>query len=198
MKIVILLLLTFIIILFVLLFTKIKINIYKRHSYEAYIEIILFKIFKKRININKIIQDYMAGHSNISNIRNTLTNITIVLNRKAIIKKFLNKINIDKVTFISRFTSTNELIFPYEGSVNWLLISFLKRFLNTTFGHVKNEYYQIYMLADNSNGFDIDITFGIFLYKLIPIILSNYKEIKNLYQNLKKEEKIYGKLKSTS
>lgn len=198
MKIVILLLLTFIIILFVLLFTKIKINIYKRHSYEAYIEIILFKIFKKRININKIIQDYMAGHSNISNIRNTLTNITIVLNRKAIIKKLLNKINIDKVTFISRFTSTNELIFPYEGSVNWLLISFLKRFLNTTFGYVKNEYYQIYMLADNSNGFDIDITFGIFLYKLVPIILSNYKEIKNLYQNLKKEEKIYGKLKSTS
>ena len=54
------------------------------------------------------------------------------------------------------------------------------------------------MLADNSNGFDIDITFGIFLYKLVPIILSNYKEIKNLYQNLKKEEKIYGKLKSTS
>lgn len=198
MKIVILLLLTFIVILFVLLFTKIKINIYKRHSYEAYIEIILFKIFKKRININKIIQDYMAGHSNISNIRNTLTNITIVLNRKAIIKKLLNKINIDKVTFISRFTSTNELIFPYEGSVNWLLISFLKRFLNTTFGHVKNEYYQIYMLTDNSNGFDIDITFGIFLYKLVPIILSNYKEIKNLYQNLKKEEKIYGKLKSTS
>ena len=140
----------------------------------------------------------MAGHSNISNIRNTLTNITIVLNRKAIIKKLLNKINIDKVTFISRFTSTNELIFPYEGSVNWLLISFLKRFLNTTFGYVKNEYYQIYMLADNSNGFDIDITFGIFLYKLVPIILSNYKEIKNLYQNLKKEEKIYGKLKSTS
>ena len=81
MKIVILLLIVFIIILFVLLFTKIKINVYKRHSYEAYIEIILFKIFHKRININKMIKEYIAGHSNISNIRNTLTNITIVLNR---------------------------------------------------------------------------------------------------------------------
>ena len=85
---------------------------------------------------------------------------------------------IKKVTFIPTFNSSNPIVMPYLGFLDWFIISNIKNYIDNTFNIVKDDYYQIVLLKDENQGINFEV------YATIK----NFKVFLKLF---KKKEKNY-------
>ncbi len=96
--------------------------------------------------------------------------------------------SIKKVTVIPTYNSTNPLLMPYFGVANWLIVSTIKKYINSTFKNVNDEYYQIILLKEDLQGLNFEICVNIPIYKFILAIFKNYKVF---FKTIRKKEHKY-------
>ena len=95
---------------------------------------------------------------------------------------------IKKVTVIPTFNSSNPLLLPYFGVMDWMLVSTIKKYIDSTFKNVENEYYQIIILKDDMQGLNFEICATITLFNLVFEIIKNFKVF---LKTIRKKEKKY-------
>ena len=95
---------------------------------------------------------------------------------------------IKKVTVIPTFNSSNPLLLPYFGVMDWMLVATIKKYIDSTFKNIENEYYQIIILKDDMQGLNFEICTTITLFNLVFEIIKNYKVF---LKTIRKKEKKY-------
>ena len=95
---------------------------------------------------------------------------------------------IKKVTIIPTFNSSNPLILPYLGVMDWMLVATIKKYIDSTFKNVDNEYYQIILLKEDMQGLNFEICTTISLFNLALQIIKNFKVF---LKTITKKEKKY-------
>lgn len=83
--------------------------------------------------------------------------------------------SINKVTVIPAYNSSNPILMPYIGVADWIIVSAVKKYINSTFKNVSDEYYQIILLKDDTQGINFEIYATITLFKFIIAIFKNFK-----------------------
>ena len=95
---------------------------------------------------------------------------------------------IKKVTFIPTFNSSNPIMMPYLGFLDWFIISNIKNYIDHTFHVVKDDYYQIVLLQDENQGINFEVYATVTLLEMLFAIIKNFKVFLKLF---KKKEKNY-------
>lgn len=95
---------------------------------------------------------------------------------------------IKKVTFIPTFNSSNPIVMPYLGFLDWFIISNIKNYIDNTFNIVKDDYYQIVLLKDENQGINFEVYATITVLEILFAIIKNFKVFLKLF---KKKEKNY-------
>jgi len=171
-----------------LLLTNINITLFKKAQAKGIITIKLGIFYKLQLDIGRSLEEMMLRYTLSSNILRTFDNIFIFINSKKTLKKFLKVIDIQKSTIIIRYNTENEIFYPFVGVGNWTIISTIKKIIHTYFRNVSNEYYQIYLNEEKKQGIDLNIIFKVKLFKLITLLIFNFKEILNIFKKLKEEQ----------
>ena len=92
---------------------------------------------------------------------------------------------VNKVTIISGLSHSHPNLFPALGFTNWMLVSVVKRYIESTFQYIDNDYYQV-MFDETNVGIQLEIELSATLFQ---IILASLKNIKGIKQILSKKEK---------
>ena len=95
---------------------------------------------------------------------------------------------IKKVTFIPTFNSSNPIVMPYLGFLDWFIISNIKNYIDNTFNIVKDDYYQIVLLKDENQGINFEVYATVTVLEILFAIIKNFKVFLKLF---KKKEKNY-------
>ena len=95
---------------------------------------------------------------------------------------------IKKVTFIPTFNSSDPIMMPYLGFLDWFIISNIKNYIDHTFHVVKDDYYQIVLLQDENQGINFEVYATVTLLEMLFAIIKNFKVFLKLF---KKKEKNY-------
>lgn len=95
---------------------------------------------------------------------------------------------IKKVTVIPTYNSSNPSLLPYLGVIDWMLVSTIKRYIDSTFKNIEDEYYQIIILKDDMQGLNFEICATITLFNLVFEIIKNFKVF---LKTIRKKEKKY-------
>ena len=95
---------------------------------------------------------------------------------------------IKKVTFIPTFNSSDPIMMPYLGFLDWFIISNIKNYIDHTFHVVKDDYYQIVLLQDENQGINFEVYATVTLLEILFAIIKNFKVFLKLF---KKKEKNY-------
>lgn len=180
----ILIILSFLII--VILFSKIKIKLYKRGSGKLELDIYFFFIIHKHIDLTKLVNLYIKDHNPQENVNIVISNIRLFINNNIIIEKYLKKITIKKIFITTGYNTENPLFYPYLTILNWSILSSIKSLVNRFFKKVKNEYYQVLMNDESKTGINLDILASVGVYNLLYVSITNFKELIKLIKYLKK------------
>lgn len=173
-----------------ILFVKLEVRITKRHNEPLCVKIVLFKktIIKKIIQKNS--SKNVPFHFSISYIFENNLNVILkdVKENNFFIYLFLEFARIKKITIIPLFNSTNPDFLPFIGFGNWFLNSLIKSYIDHSFKHVQDEYYQIILLDDYKQGLDFEIYATILVGEIGYAIIKKFKVFLKLF---KKKEKAY-------
>lgn len=90
--------------------------------------------------------------------------------------------SIKKITVIPKFSTTNPLLIPYVGTFDWMITSLIKKYVDTTFKKVKDDYYQIILLKDESYGINFEIYTTVTIFWLIVAIIKKFKVFLRLFK----------------
>lgn len=186
------------IILFIILFSKLKIKIYKRGSGKLELDIYFLFFAHINLNLTRIFDKYLKTHSTKENINTILSNIRLFINNNKIIEKILNKVTVKKVYFITGYNTSNPLFYPYLTVLNWSIVSSVKNFVDRYFKKVDNEYYQVMMNDESKKGINIDALFSVRVISILIVILIRFKEFIKLIKYIRKGKEENGRKLSTN
>ena len=186
------------IILFIILFSKLKIKIYKRGSGKLELDIYFLFFAHINLNLTRIFDKYLKTHSTKENINTILSNIRLFINNNKIIEKILNKVTVKKVYFITGYNTSNPLFYPYLTVFNWSIVSSVKNFVDRYFKKVDNEYYQVMMNDESKKGINIDALFSVRVISILIVILIRFKEFIKLIKYIRKGKEENGRKLSTN
>lgn len=157
-----------------ILLIPIKIKIYKRKEDPFKIEIRILHFILNKANSNK--------KSKLSKIK--YSDILFHYNLNEILKKqkeesfyiylVLEYATINKVTYIPVVGSNDDILFPYLGFGGIMSINLLKRYIESTFKYVDNDYYQI-IFDNQTEGIMLEIELKVTLFKTLIAIIKKYK-----------------------
>lgn len=182
-------------ILVVLLFTSLKLKIYKRHDALVEVDLYIYFFFRIHIDIDEIYNKNFKGNSIIKNIKTTISYIRNFLDNHRLLGKYAKKMIVKKVTFIPLWNSENPLFAPYITYLNWQLVALFKYLVDDTFKRVDKEYYQVGLENEKLQGLNFDIELKIKVIDIIITSLQNFRQVINVIKRkLKKpKEETYGK-----
>lgn len=186
------------IILFIILFSKLKIKIYKRGSGKLELDIYFLFFAHINLNLTRIFDKYLKTHSTKENINTILSNIRLFINNNKIIEKILNKVTVKKIYFITGYNTSNPLFYPYLTVLNWSIVSSVKNFVDRYFKKVDNEYYQVMMNDESKKGINIDALFSVRVISILIVILIRLKEFIKLIKYIRKGKEENGRKLSTN
>lgn len=186
------------IILFIILFSKLKIKIYKRGSGKLELDIYFLFFAHINLNLTRIFDKYLKTHSTKENINTILSNIRLFINNNKIIEKILNKVTVKKIYLITGYNTSNPLFYPYLTVLNWSIVSSVKNFVDRYFKKVDNEYYQVMMNDESKKGINIDALFSVRIISILIVILIRFKEFIKLIKYIRKGKEENGRKLSTN
>lgn len=186
------------IILFIILFSKLKIKIYKRGSGKLELDIYFLFFAHINLNLTRIFDKYLKTHSTKENINTILSNIRLFINNNKIIEKILNKVAVKKIYLITGYNTNNPLFYPYLTVFNWSIVSSVKNFVDRYFKKVDNEYYQVMMNDESKKGINIDALFSVRVISILIVILIRFKEFIKLIKYIRKGKEENGRKLSTN
>lgn len=173
-----------------ILFIPIGIKITKRREKELEIVLyIFFKLIQKRIKsksshqssthkqVELSIKDFIFS----SNLNEDLKKLK---EENFYVYVLLEYAKVLKLTYIPVFSSKHELFMPLLGFGSWMSAAIVKRYVESTFKYVDNDYYQI-MMDNQHQGLMFEIELEIRLLDVVIAIFKNYKLLK---KTLKKKE----------
>ncbi len=194
----IIMLVVFLQLIIIVLFSKLKIELYKKEKGQGILNLRIGFITIKKIDLGKSFLNMMESHLLSSNIKNAINNYKIVIDNNDLIKKYLKQMTIKKIVFIPRFNSESPIFMPYISVINWSIISSIKKLISDYFLKVKNEYYQIYYNDETKKGLDLEINLEVSIARILMVSIKNLKHLVIMIKRFKKEGKIYGNYESTS
>ncbi|GEM_PF-957167 len=174
-----------------ILFLHIDIKITKRR--EEPLEIIIYICFRF---IQKRIKNNPSSHkpSNKKQLDFNVKDLLFSSNLNEDLKKLKNDnfyiyvlleyARVTKFTYIPVFSSKHELFMPLFGFGSWMSVAAVKRYVESTFKYVDNDYYQI-MMDDHHQGLMFEIELKVRLFDIMIASLKNYKLLK---KTIKKKE----------
>lgn len=183
----------FIILTLILLFSKIKIKLYKRGSGKLELDIYIFFIIHKHLDLTKILNRFIKTHSTKENINSIISNIRLFINNNKIIENYLSKVTIKKIIFITGYNTTDPVFYPYVTILNWSIVSSVRSIVNRYFKKIENEYYQVLMNDESKKGINLDILASVNIFNLLFESIINLKEFIKLIKYIKKGENEDGK-----
>lgn len=89
-----------------------------------------------------------------------------------------------KLTYIPVFSSKDEVFLPLLGFGSWMSVAVIKRYVESTFRSVEDDYYQI-MMDDKNQGLMFEIELKL---RLFDIMIAMFKKFKLLKKTIKKKE----------
>lgn len=188
-KYLIIFLIIFIIINLILLI-PLEIRIIKRINRPILFKILLFNktLFQKTMDDNK--KPPSRYKFKLSHIFDTdLNEILKELKEENIfISMMLENAIIEKITIIPTFNSANPQMIAFFGFMDWMLVATIKRYIDNTFKYVNNEYYQIILLKEDTQGLNFEICSSITLFNILMQIIKNHKVF---LKTIKKKENKY-------
>lgn len=174
-----------------ILFSKIKVKIYKRGSNKGEVDIYLTFIKHIHIDIGKMIKKYIERYSVKENMIQIKNFYNVSKKNKYLIDKIMKCIIVKRVVFVPAYNTTSPLFYPYIIIANWQIIGIFKRMLSK-FKSVENEYYNVMMNDDEKKGFNLELLMEVRIGSIIYILLSNIKETFKLFKSTK-EGKVNGR-----
>lgn len=184
-------------ILLIILFSKIKVRIYKRSQGKGIVTIKYNFIKIKELDIGKSISKMMETHLLSSNVKNTINNLRIIIDNDMLLKSLLSQTVVKKIVFIPKYNIEDPMIMPYVSVVSWSIISLIKRILGDYFRKIESEYYQIYIYDESKKGIDLEMELEIMGWRLIKTAITHFKSLKTMIKRFKKEGMIYGNNETT-
>lgn len=160
----------------IVLLIPIRMKIGKRTNEDAYIEI---KLFNTIIKKSKIVQN---NNTNIPKINVWKVLSSYNLNDGLKEQKdnsfwfylILEYATITKVTFIPATNSINPTLFTLLGFSGWMSVATIKRYIESTFEYVDDDYYQV-IIDDNSIGLLFELEITLTLFKFLLAICKKFK-----------------------
>lgn len=89
-----------------------------------------------------------------------------------------------KLTYIPFFSSKDEVFLPLLGFGSWMSVAVIKRYVESTFRSVEDDYYQI-MMDDKNQGLMFEIELKL---RFFDIMIAMFKQFKLLKKTIKKKE----------
>lgn len=176
------------IIINLILMIPIEVRIVKRFDRPILFRVLLFNhiIFQKiKIESKKSEIKFKLSYIFETDLNKLLKELK---NENFFITLMLEYAKIKKVTVIPTFNSSNPLLLPYFGVMDWMLVATIKKYIDSTFKNVENEYYQIIILKDDMQGLNFEICTTITLFNLVFEIIKNFKVF---LKTIRKKEKKY-------
>lgn len=167
-----------------LLFSRIKIRVYKRGINKGEVDIYLSLIKHIHFDVGRILKKYIEKYSiseNINRIKefNKLSKIN-----KPLIDKLCKCVIIERIVFVPGYNTTSPILYPYITFVNWQIISIVKKTLNR-FKKTEYEYYQVMMNDESKKGFNLDLLVDIPIRSIIYVFITNIKDTFKLIKTSK-------------
>lgn len=183
-----------ILLLVIIIFTsKIKIKIYKRAKNMLIMDLYLFILIHKQLNITKIFKKFVKNHSAKENINKIIYSIRLYIRNNILISKLLKATTVKRISFTTGYNTNNTLLYPYVTVLNYSIVSSIKSLIDSSFKKIEKEYYGVLMNDESKKGINIDLVLSIPLYKIVFIIITNLKEFIKLMKYLLKEKEKSGR-----
>lgn len=171
-------------ILSLLLMIKIETRIVKRTSRPLIFKVLLLRriIYYKRIKQTK--KRKSKFYFKLADIFETDLNVVLksLKEDNFFVTLILEYGTLKKVTVIPTFNSEDPNILPYLGVLDWYIVSSIKNYIDSTFSLVNDDYYQIILLKDDSQGLNFEIYITVSVLELIIAILANFKVFLKLFK----------------
>ncbi|MCM1513426.1 MAG: hypothetical protein NC090_00315 [Anaeroplasma bactoclasticum] len=172
-----------------ILLIPVKGRIQKRNKEPFYIDLYLLKkrLFSIRVyqNANNKSKEHVISFVDLCFIPNLNESLRNLKRDNFYVYLLLECARVNKVTIISGLSHSHPNLFPALGFTNWMVVSAVKRYIESTFQYIDNDYYQV-MFDETNIGIQLEIELSATLFQ---IVLASLKNIKGLKQILSKKEK---------
>ncbi len=170
-----------------ILYIPINIKVSKRGQENIIINVyVLSKVFKKSVYHKEIKKQNNSGKIKITNFLFS-SNLNIDLkglkDKNFFIYLILEYGVIKKLTLIPSISTSSEEIFPIIGFGSWIGVMTIKRYIESTFKYIENDYYQ--MMFDNQNKgiyFELEVEI-----RLMAVFLAIVKKHHLLLKTIKRK-----------
>lgn len=167
-----------------LLIIKIETRIVKRTARPLVFKILIFNriLYYKKIEQTK--KRKSKFYFKLADIFETDLNVVLKKLKKDnfFVTLILEYGTLKKVTVIPTFNSKDPNILPYLGVIDWYIVSSIKNYIDSTFSLVSDDYYQIILLKENTQGLNFEIYITVSVLELIIAVFSNFKVFLKLFK----------------
>lgn len=171
-------------VLSLLLIIKIETRIVKRTARPLVFKILIFNriLYYKKIEQTK--KRKSKFYFKLADIFETDLNVVLKKLKKDnfFVTLILEYGTLNKVTVIPTFNSADPDILPYLGVIDWYIVSSIKNYIDSTFSLVSDDYYQIILLKENTQGLNFEIYITVSVLELIIAVFSNFKVFLKLFK----------------
>lgn len=166
--------LVIIILLILLLFTPIGIRVIYDDTYSD-IDIYLFKWIRYKLDLDEFIRKFITTKQNRDKVSliAIINNLEILLSSKKTIKDLCKITTIEKSTIIMKQNYED----TFKFIMFWNIVSRYIYIIRKSFKKVRNQYY---MISNLDKDLSVELIFKINVFKVLIIIIKNYKEVINL------------------
>lgn len=175
-------------ILSILLMIKIETRIVKRVNRPLVFKVLILNkiIYYKRVEQTK--KRKSKFYFKLADIFETDLNVVLKSLKKEnfFVTLILEYGTLKKVTVIPTFNSDDPNILPYLGVLDWYIVSSIKNYIDSTFSLVSDDYYQIILLKEDTQGLNFEIYVTVSILEFIIAIFANFKVFFKLFK--KKED----------
>lgn len=172
-----------------ILLIPVKGQIQKRNKEPFRIDVYLLKkrIFSIRIyqNAHNKSKEHVISFVDLCFTSNLNESLKELKQNNFYVYLLLECARVNKVTIISGLSHSHPNLFPALGFTNWMVVSTVKRYIESTFQYIDNDYYQV-MFDETNVGIQLEIDLSATLFQ---IVLASLKNLKGVKQIVSKKEK---------
>lgn len=160
----------------IILLIPIRVKIGKRMTEEPYLEIRIFNTLIKKMKVVK------NNNLNVPKISVWKVLSSYNLNEGLKVQKensflfylILEYATVTKVTFIPVTNSNNPTLFTLLGFSGWFSVATIKRYIESTFKYVDDDYYQV-IIGKNNLGLLFELELTLTLFKFLIAMCKKFK-----------------------
>lgn len=160
----------------IILLIPIRVKIGKRMTEEPYLEIRIFNTLIKKM---KVVQNNNLNVPKISvwkvlSSYNLNEGLKVQKENSFLFYLILEYATVTKVTLIPVTNSNNPTLFTLLGFSGWFSVATIKRYIESTFKYVDDDYYQV-IIGNNNLGLLFELELTLTLFKFLIAMCKKFK-----------------------